>query len=144
MTDIRNKAIDRLTEHNIRPSEQRIAVMNYLIEHRTHPSVDRIYEDLHPTMPTLSRTTVYNVLRNLVEKGAALMLTIDDKNTRYDADTTPHAHFRCSICGCLADMPQPQIETHTPTEYLISETHVYYHGICPKCREKQTTDTTDN
>ena len=73
------EAIDILNSHNIRPSVQRIAILKYLLEHRIHPTVDDIYLALNPTMPTLSETTVYNVLRNLVENGAVLALTIDEK-----------------------------------------------------------------
>ena len=97
-------AIDILNSHNIRPSVQRIAILKYLLEHRIHPTVDDIYLALNPTMPTLSKTTVYNVLRNLVENGAVLALTIDEKNVRYDADTSSHAHFRCQSCGELYDI----------------------------------------
>ena len=42
---------------------QRIAIMEYLMEHRTHPSADEIYTALSPSMPTLSKTTVYNTLK---------------------------------------------------------------------------------
>ena len=41
---------------SIKPSVQRIAIMNYLIEHRTHPTVDEIYTALSPSIPTLSKT----------------------------------------------------------------------------------------
>ena len=50
--------LKRLQNHNIKPSVQRIAIMNYLIEHRTHPTVDEIYTALSPSIPTLSKTTV--------------------------------------------------------------------------------------
>ena len=52
--------VERLQGHNIKPSVQRIAIMKYLMEHRTHPTVDEIYTALSPTIPTLSKTTVYN------------------------------------------------------------------------------------
>ena len=57
--------VKRLQNHNIKPSVQRIAIMNYLIEHRTHPTVDEIYTALSPSIPTLSKTTVYNTLKLL-------------------------------------------------------------------------------
>lgn len=130
---MRTQAIDILQQHHLRPSEQRIAVLSYLITHRTHPSVDTIYEDLHSAMPTLSRTTVYNVLHSLVQCGAIQMLTIDDKNIRYDADTTPHSHFRCNTCGALFDLPQPPVPPITAPGFHIQSTHIYYHGLCPHC-----------
>ena len=71
--------VKRLQNHNIKPSVQRIAIMNYLIEHRTHPTVDEIYTALSPSIPTLSKTTVYNTLKLLSEQGAAQTLTIDER-----------------------------------------------------------------
>ena len=38
------ESYNRLLEHNIKPSMQRIAIMNYLMEHKTHPSADEIYD----------------------------------------------------------------------------------------------------
>lgn len=129
-------AIDILNSHNIRPSVQRIAILKYLLEHRIHPTVDDIYLALNPTMPTLSKTTVYNVLRNLVENGAVLALTIDEKNVRYDADTSSHAHFRCQSCGELYDIEQPTLSDENTSGFKIENVHVYYWGKCPKCMNK--------
>ncbi len=127
------EAIDILNSHNIRPSVQRIAILKYLLEHRIHPTVDDIYLALNPTMPTLSKTTVYNVLRNLVENGAVLALTIDEKNVRYDADINSHAHFRCQSCGELYDIEQPTMSDGNTSGFKIDNVHVYYWGKCPKC-----------
>ena len=76
--------IKRLQNHNIKPSVQRIAIMSYLMEHRTHPSVDEIYTALAPSIPTLSKTTVYNTLKLLSEQGAAQTLTIDEREQLLD------------------------------------------------------------
>ena len=51
--------VKRLQNHNIKPSVQRIAIMNYLIEHRTHPTVDEIYTMLDTVFPRW--IIVYNV-----------------------------------------------------------------------------------
>ena len=80
-----------LTEHGVKPSVQRLAVMDYLMEHHTHPTVEEIYSALLPNMPTLSKTTVYNTLKLLTEQGAAIQLTIDERNVCFDADTSAHA-----------------------------------------------------
>ena len=65
------KPYERLLEHNIKPSMQRIAIMEYLMNHPIHPSADDIYTALSPSMPTLSKTTVYNTLKLFSEQGAA-------------------------------------------------------------------------
>ena len=89
------KSYDYLISYNIKPSVQRIAIMDYLLAHKTHPSIDEIYLALCKDIPTLSKTTVYNTLKLFVEHGAALMLTIDEKNACFDGDTSLHAHFLC-------------------------------------------------
>ena len=60
--------IQKLSAHNIKPSLQRLAIYSYLLEKKNHPTVDMIYSDLHPSMPTLSKTTVYNTLKLFIEK----------------------------------------------------------------------------
>ncbi|WP_288179916.1 Fur family transcriptional regulator [Bacteroides sp. CAG:633] len=136
--------IERLQVHNIKPSVQRIAIMKYLMEHCTHPTVDEIYTALSPEIPTLSKTTVYNTLKLLSEQGAALTLTIDERNTCYDADTAPHAHFLCKRCGKIYDLGT-QI-ANQPTEEMnveghsVHEMHYYFKGICKHCIEEQETN----
>lgn len=134
-------AIKRLRSHNIKPSLQRIAIMSYLMEHHTHPTVDEIYMALSPSIPTLSKTTVYNTLKLLSEQGVALVLTIDERNTCYDADTTPHAHFLCKHCGKIFDL-ECDVDTKKAEDmaldgYDVQEIHCYYKGICKCCKEEQ-------
>lgn len=133
----KNESFSRLTEHGIKPSLQRMAVMDYLITHRTHPTVDEIYTALHPSMPTLSKTTVYNTLKLLTDKGAALQLTIDERNCCYDADTTPHAHFLCTRCGRVYDLDLQSKRLMRaailPAGFTPDEVQLYYRGCCAHC-----------
>ena len=132
--------IERLQSHSIKPSVQRIAIMQYLMDHHTHPTVDEIYTALAPGMPTLSKTTVYNTLKLLDEHAAIQTLTIDGRNTCYDGDTTPHAHFLCKVCNKVYDLPCPDglsAEGCTETKgHEIQEIHLYYRGVCKHCKEE--------
>lgn len=134
-------AVSRLQYHHIKPSVQRIAIMQYLMEHLTHPTVDEIYTALSPGMPTLSKTTVYNTLKLLSEEGAALTLTIDERNTCYDANTSPHSHFLCKQCGCIYDIfpkEAPSLPQATELDgHNVQEIHYYYKGICQHCQQEE-------
>lgn len=133
--------IARLQCHNIKPSLQRIAIMGYLMEHRTHPTVDEIYTALSPSIPTLSKTTVYNTLKLLSEQGAAQTLTIDERNTCYDADTTTHAHFLCRNCSKIYDLASnaciKKVEKMDMDGHDVQEIHYYYKGVCKQCLENE-------
>lgn len=130
-------ALDTLQKYGIHPSIQRMAIMDYLLKHHTHPTVDEVYVDLSKTIPTLSKTTVYNTLRLFSEYGAAQMLTIDERKVCFDGDVSPHAHFLCKHCGKVFDMPLPlKGEEIIPSsmDFKIEEAHFYYKGMCGACK----------
>lgn len=138
-----------LTTYDVKPSVQRMAVMNYLKEHRTHPNVDIIYNDLVKQMPTLSKTTVYNTLKLLTDKHAAKLLTIDEHNLCFDADTSPHAHFLCTDCGRIFDVPlnnlHPEEDANLPKGFQLEQSELYLRGCCPECcKKRQEAEKTDN
>ena len=135
------KTYDYLLNFGIKPSVQRLAIMDYLLEHLTHPSIDEIYLALCEKIPTLSKTTVYNTLKLFVEHGAATMLTIDEKNVCYDAVVKAHAHFFCKMCNKISDLPlqlevQERIEKVKAYGFQVDGVHEYFRGICPTCLAK--------
>ena len=126
-----------LLQFSIRPSVQRTAIMYYLMKHRTHPTIEEIYNALSPNMPTLSKTTVYNTLNIFIDRGAAQQLVIDERNARYDVDTSSHAHFICKSCGEVQDIfnLKPQLfEIPKNTEFNIQSVEISYSGICNTCK----------
>ena len=135
-----NTAKQQLVNHGVHPSVQRIAIMKYLMEHRTHPTGDTIYTDLLPTLPTLSRTTVYNTLELFCEKNAAKSLTIDRRNIRYDGCVEPHAHFMCRCCGRVFDL---EINEHLRAHlydcdsFSVEKVELNFTGLCAECHEKE-------
>ena len=129
-----------MAKYGIKPSVQRIAIMEYLMEHRTHPSTDEIHSVLIKWMPTLSKTTVYNTLKLFTEQGALMALGIDDRNIRYDIDVSDHAHFICLGCGKVYDIPVDYLDkliVRGGEELTITETHLYYKGYCKLCDNKR-------
>ena len=135
------EAYTRLIEKGIRPSQQRLAIMDYLISHPIHPTVDDVYHGLNKKMPTLSRTTVYNTLRMLSEMHAAQMITIDDHRVCYDGNIKGHVHFFCKKCGKVIDLMDEQAPQLTSELYIdgniIQEEQLYYKGICAECAQKE-------
>ena len=132
------QAQEYLNSKDIRPSIHRIAIMKYLLEHSTHPTVDDIFNDLHEEIPTLSKTTIYNTLKLFSEKNAALVLNIEEKNVHFDGDTHPHNHFRCIKCGKIFDLPLNENINFANEQYNgfeVIDTQVYHKGFCPKCKE---------
>ena len=137
----KNEAYQRLVKNGVRPSVQRYAIMNYLLTHFDHPTVDEVYQGLCDQIPTLSRTTVYNTLRLLSEHNAAQMITIDDHHVCYDGNINPHVHFICKKCGKIIDLfdeKAPRVRKQTMIDgNIVEEEQPYYKGICAECAAKE-------
>lgn len=134
-------ALTCLNDHGVKPSVQRLAVMDYLLQHRTHPTVEEIHQALVADIPTLSKATVYNTLRLLVDKGAVLQLTIDERQTCYDGDTSPHGHFLCRHCGRIYDIPLKRQNlirvAELPEGFEPDTVSLYIRGRCAECKEQE-------
>jgi Fe2+ or Zn2+ uptake regulation protein len=132
-----------LLEHGIRPSYQRLRIWDYLAATKEHPSVETIYRSLAPEIPTLSRTTVYNSLSLFIEKGIAQPILIEETETRYDADTSPHGHFRCRVCGRVYDFPLAKgnafgdasggLAPRLPAGFRVELVQLCCQGVCAGC-----------
>ena len=126
---------DELLKKEIRPSFQRIKVLEYLITQLCHPTVDQIFNDLVKEVPTLSKATIYNTLNLLIKAKLARVVTIEDNETRYDIKMSNHGHFKCELCGTIFDFKVniDNFMTEELSEFKINEKNVYFSGICPIC-----------
>ena len=127
--------ISLFKEKRFRATEQRIAVYSYLYENRTHPNVLDIYSNVKKQHPSFSKTTVYNALNALIEKGFILPVMAGDGCVHYDANVDPHGHFYCDVCGKIYDF-----ETEIPAaqgleDFSVNRKNVYYSGVCPCCKK---------
>ncbi|HEX3012192.1 MAG TPA: Fur family transcriptional regulator [Syntrophomonadaceae bacterium] len=133
-----NESIGKFLQmHDIKPSHHRIRVFQYLAENKNHPTVDGIYRELKPEIPTLSKTTLYNTLSLFVDKKIVSLITIEENETRYDADTSLHGHFKCHRCGKVYDirLHLSSLNFAELDDFEVYESQVYFQGICPLCQK---------
>jgi len=126
---------EELKLRNIYLSHQRLKVLEYLTLNRCHPTVDQIFTDLQKDITTLSKTTVYNTLRILVEAGCVRVVTIEDNETRYDIEVENHGHFKCESCGAIYNfqIDIASLAFRDLNNFKINDKNVYFKGICPRC-----------
>ena len=132
------KVKSKLESKNIKPTFQRLKVLEYLEKNRSHPTADNIYSDLSETIPTLSKTTVYNTLNYFIKKGLVLPIAITCGEMRFDGCTVPHHHFYCQMCKKIIDLNIrcSHFEKGSIKGHRIQELHGYFKGICRDCLEK--------
>ncbi len=127
-----------LKDKGLKPSVQRMRILEYLLEADNHPAVDEIYLALTDQIPTLSKTTVYNTLKSLEEAGIVRILNIEGTEARYDAIPGEHGHFKCLECGKIYDfqLDMSLLDQQLPRGFQVSEKDVYLKGVCESCLKK--------
>ncbi len=125
-----------LVGKDIAPSLQRIRILEYLHNFKTHPTADMIYKALIESIPTLSKTTVYNTLKTFVEKGLLSELSLFENEIRYEYNTDSHIHFKCTQCGKIYDIfgDYENYENQEIDGHKVTDQHTYLKGICKSCR----------
>ncbi len=126
---------EKLSKRGIRPSYQRIKVLEYLVQNRCHPTVDQIFNHLIKEIPTLSKSTIYNTVNLFIESDLLKPIGIEDNEVRYDIDTSDHGHFKCESCGKIFDfaIDIENLTTEDLKGFRINDKSVYFKGICPEC-----------
>lgn len=136
MTAIAHPISKLLTQNKIRPTYQRIRILEYLHQTGGHPNVDEIFRALSPEIPTLSRGTVYNTLNLFQENNLVHVLDYCSAEARYDITLSNHGHFQCTRCGEIYNfaMRIERLPTQGLDEFNIQERIVFFRGVCPNCQ----------
>lgn len=127
-----------LSNHDIKPSTIRLKILEYLLNNRIHPTADDIYKNLLDQIPTLSKTSVYNTLDLFADKGVIKVLSLNEKEARYDINTRFHGHFKCHVCGRVYDF-SISYDISTPQElkgFDINDIDINFYGICQNCKNQ--------
>jgi Fur family transcriptional regulator, peroxide stress response regulator len=135
MKSTKDTIADFLTESNIKPSFQRIKILEYIKDNNSHPTVDEIYKALLKDVPTLSKTTIYNTLTLFIEAKILKGLYIEENEIRYDSILHNHGHFKCKQCEEIYDfsIDIDEFQSNELNTFQIEEKGVYFKGVCPKC-----------
>ena len=125
-----------LRANGVRPTQQRVAVYQYLAAHPIHPTAETIYRELIAQYPSFSRATVYNSLHKLAEAGLIKVLTIDPDEQRFDGTVRDHGHFRCVRCGAVTDFPVDYAAAlaEFPPQAMLMTRELFCTGVCAGCR----------
>jgi Fe2+ or Zn2+ uptake regulation protein len=130
-----------LSQHGLRATRQRIALLRVLRAAPGHPTAVDLYRLMRREQRQLSKKTVYEILASFVREGLAACVTDGGEPYRYEARTAPHYHARCRICHHLfdlaaaADGPIRGLAA-VPEGFRVEAINVTLRGICLRCRDE--------
>jgi Fur family iron response transcriptional regulator len=94
-----------LCQHDIQPSAQRVAIARYVLSTDSHPTADRVWEEVRETFPLVSRATVYNTLNLFVRKGLLRHFVVSGVGRVFDPEMGRHHHVMDEDTGDILDIP---------------------------------------
>jgi Fur family transcriptional regulator, peroxide stress response regulator len=123
----------------IRLTPQRLAIAEVVINSADHPTVRDVYQRVKAFFPYVTLATVYSTLTTLEESGIVRQLPFQ-RQSRYDANLSPHANLVCVSCGTVVDADVGQ-ETVAELEAVIAQEsdfkvasqRVDFYGWCSGC-----------
>ena len=131
--------IQLFRERGLKVTPQRRLIFELLAGDDSHPTAEAIYQRVRAVMPEVSRTTVYNTLRELVALGElAPVESLSESGIRYDTNTERHHHLFCLSCHALVDIERDFAGVELPPEevagYQLVNYQVTFYGYCPDCQ----------
>ena len=94
----------------INPSAQRVAVAQFVLHTKQHPSADEVWTRVKKRFPMVSRATVYNTLNLFVEKGLLRQFVLTEGRVVFDPNVGDHHHFIDDETGAIYDVPWDALE----------------------------------
>ena len=132
--------ITQLREQKIRITDQRVAILKYMLTHDDHPTAEDVFNDLQSSTENISIATVYNNLKFLSRVTPIRELNYDDKSVHFDYFHNNKFHAVCENCQRVYDVDYAHYQDLY--DYLIQETGFKIHkielsvkGICPNCKK---------
>jgi Fur family peroxide stress response transcriptional regulator len=95
---------EKLTEAGLKVTIQRMAILEYLENTKTHPSAEMVYNEIKKKYPNVTISTIYNTLEIFVQKGIVEKIFTLQGKARYDAQLEKHHHFYDKENGEIIDI----------------------------------------
>ena len=129
----------RLRELGIRLTPQRLAIAEVVVNSGDHPSVKEVFERVKAFFPYVTLATVYSTL-DVLERAAIVRQLPFQRQSRYDANLSPHANLVCISCGSVvdADVGQSMVADlqrmlETESDFEVAANRVDFYGWCSSC-----------
>jgi Fur family iron response transcriptional regulator len=105
----RDNLADKLRQHSINPTHQRIEIAYALFSRQSHLSADQVMAIVNRKHSETSKATVYNTLNLFRQKNLVREVIVDPSKVFYDPNTEPHYHIYNVESGELTDIDASEV-----------------------------------
>jgi len=98
-------ALERLRAAGLRPTRQRVALAQLLLENgNRHVTAEQLHSEAQTAKIPVSLATVYNTLHQFIHCGILRELVVEPGRSYFDTNLDDHHHFYCESTGLVQDI----------------------------------------
>jgi Fur family peroxide stress response transcriptional regulator len=128
--------VDILKLHSLKATPQRLCVLDVL-ENHGHVTLEDIEKYTKTKFPTLSLSTIYRNINEMVKKDILSEVKLTNKKEYYEIKKEKHAHLVCTRCGTVKDFMIDEEDIikniQLQTDDKILNATISFDTICKEC-----------
>lgn len=132
---------DYLLKNKLKLTPHRELILETFLENEGHRSVEDIYHAVKAIDPRIGYTTVYRMMKLMMNCGLAREIELADGITRYEHlfNHEHHDHMICTECGKSIEFYNPEIEklqdaASAQLGFKVLDHKLQIYGLCRDCR----------
>ena len=98
----------------ISPTYQRVQIADLVFQYQQHVTTEEVYEQLNTKCRSVSRASVYNTLKRLVNRDLLWQVTVELSRVFYNSSISPH-HY----CHLFFDIDSGELEDIDAEQFEI-------------------------
>jgi len=102
-------------------------------------TVYEIYRSLNSKKYSMSKVTVYRILKSFIDLGIVSKVQLKEKEARFElSNREHHHHLVCDDCGSIEDIKLGEEtllkEVKRKSKFIVRSHHLEFFGICNRCQ----------
>lgn len=137
MNELTASLVTKIKESGLKPTAQRLDILEYLHTSENFQSVEQIYDNLYREYKVFSKATIYATLDAFVLAGLVKRFFGKHGEARIDYIVDDSAYFLCVECGDISRIKVNNIDSEIDrSRYDVHNSILTYWGACENCKKK--------
>lgn len=127
--------VNKIKDGGLKPTVQRVDILEYLYNTENFQSAEQIYENLYKDFKVFSKATIYATIEAFVLAGLVRRFYGSRGETRIDRDVDDSAYLICVKCGKVSKVKINEIDVSIDKEgFQVMDRVLTYWGLCENCK----------
>ena len=132
--------IKKLRKNGYKATHQRIAIYEIINSFEEHPTAEDIHNEVLKKFPSLSLSTVYQVLHLLRDLGEVTELKLSNHSSKFETNSELHINLICPKCDTILDyysdtMNTVWSEVENEFDFKPISQRIDVYRYCDACKE---------